>query len=464
MTELPRLNQLSDVEKDALIRGLWEEQVKLRAEQASLREQLSALQGKRKRPKKTSKNSSLPPAKGFKATVKTADASSSESTPRRGHGQGGRELSASPTQVVTAKAKVCSHCGEAVLSDSQALRQVYERIDLPPIEPVVTRVDRYGGTCSCCGEAYLAPVPVGLEPGSPFGASIETLVSYLRYGHAISYERLRTLVSDLFGLSISEGGIANLLQRVNEKLQAPVAAIYERLQQSRLVCSDETGARVNGKPQWEWVFQNEDVCLHLIRPSRSGAVISEVFGPKRPQIWVSDLYSAQRTHGAQQWQMCLAHQLRDCQYAIDSGDDLFAPRMKQLLLKAIAIDRRRHQLAASTLAQYRSCLRGGLREILNLKPKNADGQRLVKRYRALRESILLFLDEAAIPPTNNSSEQALRWSVVFRKVTHGFRSDWGSDLFAQVRSIVNTGKRQGMSALEAIARAIMTPHAFCLGG
>jgi hypothetical protein len=33
--------------------------------------------------------------------------------------------------------------------------------------------------------------------------------------------------------------------------------------------------------------------------------------------------------------------LRDCQYAIEAGDDLFAPRMKRLLLKAIALQRRR---------------------------------------------------------------------------------------------------------------------------
>jgi transposase len=59
-----------------------------------------------------------------------------------------------------------------------------------------------------------------------------------------------------------------------------------------------------------------------------------------------------------------------------------------------------------------------------------------------------------VPPTNNSSEQALRWSVVFRKVTHGFRSDWGAALFAQVRSLVNTARRQGISAFKAISRAL----------
>ncbi len=44
-------------------------------------------------------------------------------------------------------------------------------------------------------------------------------------------------------------------------------------------------------------------------------------------------------------------------------------------------------------------------------------------------------------------------STLFRKVTNGFRSDWGKDLFAAVRSVVNTGKRQGLSVLQSIQRA-----------
>jgi transposase len=59
-----------------------------------------------------------------------------------------------------------------------------------------------------------------------------------------------------------------------------------------------------------------------------------------------------------------------------------------------------------------------------------------------------------VPPTNNSSEQAIRMSTIFRKVTNGFRSQWGKDLFANVRSIVNTGKRQGLSAFQSISKAL----------
>ncbi len=216
---------------------------------------------------------------------------------------------------------------------------------------------------------------------------------------------------------------------------------------------------MNGKNQWEWVFQNDQVCLHVICPTRGKTVIDSVMAGHQPQIWVSELFSAQAAHPAQDWQVCLAHQLRDYQYAIDAGEGLFAPRMKRLFLKAIALQRRRHTLAASTVEQYCARSRGSLREILNLQPKAAEGQRLLKRYQKIRAHLLLFLTDETIPPTNNASEQALRWSVILRKVTNGFRSDWGAELFAQVRSLVNTAKRQGISAFDAISRAL-TSHQF----
>ena len=452
MTELPPLDGLNNEEKDALIRGLWQELQTLRAEVEKLQQ---------KRVKKTSRNSSLPPAQGFKPNQNRSESATTASVRHR---DGGRPLTPHPHQVVVAQAQSCPHCQTPVTAADQQLTGCYERIELPRVEPIITRVERYGGTCPHCQQCYESPVPVGLEPGSPFGPRIASLVTYLRYSHAVSYQRLRHLLAELYGLTLSEGAIANLLRRTHAQLSAPIAQIQQRVRQSRLVCSDETGARVEGKNQWEWVFQNDQVCLHVIRPSRSKAVIDEVMAEHRPQVWVSDLFSAQKAHPAEQWQVCLAHQLRDCQYAIDAGDDYFAPRMKRLLLRAIALQRRRHRLAASTVQQYCSRLRSGLREILNRQPQHEDGQRLLKRYQQIRAHLLLFLEDETVPPTNNSSEQALRWSVVFRKVTHGFRSDWGAELFAQVRSLINTAQRQGISALEAIARTLTSKQANWLLG
>jgi transposase len=297
-------------------------------------------------------------------------------------------------------------------------------------------------------------VPLGMEPGTPFGASIEALATYLRYTHAISYERLSALLAQVYGVPISEGALANLFQRVKTRLDDRVEEILTRLRRSRLLCSDETGARVNGRTQWEWVFQNTEVCVHVIRPSRGQGVIRDVLGAHRPTVWVSDLYSAQKKHPAEDWQVCLAHQLRDCQFALEAGDTVFAPRMKAVLLRAFAIHKRRDTLAASTLYQYRCDLQRRVDRCLASQPTNAHGRRLQKRYAKIQDHLFLFLEDGTIPPTNNSSEQAIRMSTVFRKVTNGFRSDWGRDLFAAVRSVVNTGKRHGLAAFQAIQKAL----------
>ena len=151
-----------------------------------------------------------------------------------------------------------------------------------------------------------------MEPGSPFGNRIAALVTTLQYSHGISYGRMKPLLKEAFGLEISVGAIANLLSRVKGQLQLEVEVIPQRLRSARLVSSAETSARVKGQNQWEWVFQNEQLCFHVIRPSRGGNVMIEGMGEPRPEIWVSDLFSAQKTHPAELWQVCLAHQLREC--------------------------------------------------------------------------------------------------------------------------------------------------------
>jgi transposase len=451
MDKLPELERLSDQAKDALIAALWGEVQRLRAE-------VAALTAKLREPAKDARNSSLPPSKTPKANTPARSRQGTRREASVGRAGGGRPLHPFPDQVMVAKAKVCPHCAHSLLAERQVLQAIYEKIELPPVAPLVTRVEQYGGRCPHCGQSYRAPVPVGMEHGTPFGASIQSLATYLRYTHAISYERLAALLAQAFQLPISEGGLANLFQRVQTRLDRRVEEILTRLRRSRLVCSDETGARVKGQTQWEWVFQNDAVCLHVIRPSRGHGVIQEVLGVHRPRVWVSDLYSAQKQHPAAQWQVCLAHQLRDCQFAIEAGDTVFATRMKAVLLRAFAIHTRRDTLAASTLYQYRSDLGRRVRRSLALQPVNPHGIRLQKRYTKIQDHLFLFLDDAAVPPTNNASEQAIRMSTVFRKVTNGFRSDWGRDLFAAVRSVVNTGRRHGLSAYQAIQKALSPSH------
>ena len=123
----------------------------------------------------------------------------------------------------------------------------------------------------------------------------------------------QVLDTPLFGLAISEGALNAAFRRGKLHFDAGVASILARLRCARVVCSDETSVRINGRTCWNWVFQNSEVVIHVISRSRGAGMVAEVLDGHRSALWVSDLYGAQQGH-AEDWQICLAHQLRDCTY------------------------------------------------------------------------------------------------------------------------------------------------------
>jgi transposase len=440
--QLPDLNHLSHAEKDALIHALWTQVQGLTA-------RVAALEAKLNEPSKNPGNSSLPPSKGQKPNKPEKVRRAGQRQGSIGRKGGGRPLACDPDETVIAKPIACAHC-QAVLTDAdQVLHGRYDKIDLPVVRPIVTRVERYAGHCPCCSGVTLAAIPAGLEDGSPFTVNIMALALYLRFTHAISYRRLSQLFLHLYALQISEGALDALLQRAKPAFDSEVAAILARLRRSRIVGSDETSVRIDGRTHWNWVFQNDQVVIHVVRNSRAASVVTETMAGHRPSIWVSDLYGAQQGHG-DLWQVCLAHQLRDCKYAIEAGDMIFAPQMKALLLRAVVLARRRKTLAESTRRSHLRRLDHALNAIMVLAPTNEHGKRLRKRYGKVRSHLFTFLEHPDAPPDNNGSERELRPTATYRKVTGGFRSKWGADLFAGVRSVVGTAARQGKNAYQAI--------------
>jgi transposase len=231
---------------------------------------------------------------------------------------------------------------------------------------------------------------------------------------------------------------------------------------SPVICSDETSARVKGKNWWQWVLLSSTAVYHLIADTRAASVVTGFLQGAAPEIWVADRYRAQNGHGAQR-QVCLAHLLRDAQYAIPGssprieGDTGFAPDFKRLLLRAVSIGRRREALKDSTLAQYHGDLDRRLTRLLGKGADTEAGRKLASGIRKCRNDLFVFITRRDVPYTNNGCERALRPSVIFRKVTGCFRSHWGARLYAAAVSVIATGRLNGKSALQAI-RDIITPQ------
>src|SRR5450759_3769585 len=279
------------------------------------------------------------------------------------------------------------------------------------------------------------------------GPNLRAFVLYLRFAQAIPFERLARLMSDLLGLEISEGALANMLEASGSAFAHQTSLSRDRRLSGTILQSDETSARVGKKTWWTWVFHNGDSACFRVRPSRGKVVVEEFLGEVRPDFWVSDRLAAQMGWATTGHQACLAHLLRDVQYAIDSGDDAFAPTIKSLLKQAVAIGRRRDRLADSTLRAYLAKLEAKLDRLLRIEPAGEQGRKLLRIIKKYRQNLFVFVTNRELPPTNNGSEQALRPCVIFRKVTNCFRSEWGASLYADVRSVFETARRRAIPIL-----------------
>jgi transposase len=423
---------------------------------ATLTKQVEALEAKLGKPPKTPDNSSVPPSQGQKPNRADRRAAGK----RTGRPGVSRALSEKPDHMVMAQASACPHCDHTLSAADQPRFHAYDHIELPPIKPVVTRIHRHRGTCPCCRRDFSAPAPDGMAPGSPFGPGLAALVLHLHVTQAISFERLVRLMDEVFGVTLSEGAIANMLARAEVPMIVAAEKIAEQVRSSPVVASDETSARVKGTTWWQWVLLSSTAVYHVIAASRGAKVVTDFLRGAVPEVWVADRYAAQNGHGLER-QICLAHLLRDAQYAIDDGDTVFAPGFKALLKRAVAIGRRRATLQDTTLKQYRADLDRRLNRLLAKPPKNQSARKLFRAMRRDRDDLFRFITRRDVPYTNNGCERALRPSVIFRKVTGCFRSHWGARLYAAAVSVIATGRLNGKSALQAI-HEIISPRTISL--
>src|SRR3954453_15889582 len=457
------LAELSAWDLIALIRRLEEQLVavttQLTAAQARNAE-LEAERARRTGPPKTPQNSSTPPSKGWKREEPPTGAAGAKRGRPVGH-PGTSRRRTEPDWVVLCQPTHCGDCGANLAAAPQERVGTSQVVELPPVQPVVFEAWRYAATCPGCGRTTAAEYPAGFEPTRVFGPHLEALWTYFHEQHHVSYARLATLGWDLWHLAISQGALANALRRVATRLQPEAAAIREQVRASPVIGSDETSARVNGRTHWQWVFQTPTASYHVIRPRRNGAVVQDFLGDAAPETWVSDLWKPQLNAPAARHQVCLAHQLRELQYVVDREQSAWAQDCQALFRLAI---HRAHQRAAGGLwgAAYTAAVGAIERRcdaLLATPVEGAEASRLWVRFREHRDHLFVFLSDPTVPPTNNASEQALRPSVVHRKVTGGFRSDWGADAHAIVTTVLDTARKRGENLLSTLHTALGQPVA-----
>ena len=404
------------------------------------------------RPDKTSRTSSKPPSTDRKAKRE----GSRPGGAKPGHKGHARVLAEAPDAHEDHRPSHCRHCGLPFAAD--AIDEVvgeYDEIDLPEVKPIVRRHRRLKCRCAQCGKTTAAPLPAAAQ-GTPFGHRIHALALYLKSNQLFSYERLQGVFADLFGLALSQGALMNMFKRAAPVFAAGRDDALAVLRRAEVVACDETGVRIEGCNAYQWVFCSPRTIVHTAEFSRAAQVVHDMMAGYKPEVWISDRYTAQQGHGLRH-QTCLAHLDRKARFVAEHGGDLIGMRFQLWFDRAFRLARDIADLAVTTVKQRRRALMRDLDAILASTTDCPLARDLLGQIRRARDQILTFCDFAGkVDATNNVSERALRPSVIQRKVTNGYRAKWAADAEAALRTTVDTARLSGSNPFQTILGAVTT--------
>ncbi len=440
------LAQMSQPELIDLVLAQAEQNAKLQAEVEVLRLKLE----KGKKPPTNSGNSSQAPSRDQKGNLPPKRKRHKHGAPY-GHAKYERKFVSQPEHMVELKPEICAQCRADLEAAALMLVDVNQITELPEAKAEVIEVRQYSAECPCCGARQIKEPPAGLEMERTFGARLEATVVYYRQEQHMSYVRTQAALHNLHGVEVSQGGIDKIMQRASRQAVQSVKVIEQALPQSAVIHSDETGCRVAGNTWWQWVFCSLTAVLHIMRFNRSADVVQDVMGEQAAEVWVSDCYSPQMNAPAKQHQLCLAHQLRNLQAVVEQVPHQFWARHVQLLLRyAIHLHNQRQTLSAEAFVNRVERIEKQFDQLLKQTLDPPSARRLQRRYQKYRETLFVFLYRTDVSPTNNISERYLRPSVIHRKVSGGFRSAWGAQGYAALKSLIDTGALSSLAPFQVI--------------
>jgi transposase len=181
---------------------------------------IAELEAKCGGPPRTPDNSLLPPSRWQKANAEPPTGTRAAPASRASWPRIPTRCGASTPSIVRA----------ALLSkDGREFAKEYDHIDIPgPSRPVTTRIELFRAACPCCKAQVMARAPADMPEGTPFGPGTTSMIAYLHGCQMIGYKRLTEVCQGLFGLTISQGAIANVLARAGEAFAAPAERIAGR--------------------------------------------------------------------------------------------------------------------------------------------------------------------------------------------------------------------------------------------
>jgi transposase len=354
----------------------------------------------------------------------------------------------------------CPCCGHDLLSLDTPPR-IVQQLDIQDVPLHIEEHRSFAGWCPHCEVLQHAPLPLGIERGGLVGPRLTTLIAYLKGVCHASFSTVRKFLRDIVGVTISRGQLSNIVGKVSVALDQPYQELLSGLPDQPILNVDETGHKNNGERWWTWCFRASLYTLFKIDPTRSGDVLLTVLGQEFDGVLGCDYFSAYRRYMREcniTVQFCLAHLIREIRFLTtlpDKAERAYGERLIETFKELFGIIHRRESLSEEAFAQALAAarqrvLRVGMADV----PSGKHSQNLAKRFVKHGESYFQFVTTPGVEPTNNLAEQAIRFVVIDRHITHGTRSQGGRQWCERIWTVIATCAQQGRSVFEYVREAV----------
>jgi transposase len=455
-----------------------EELLALVADQAALIDQLRAeVVELRRRLDLNSSNSSRPPSSDGpygRPRPKSSGMPDREGPRRKPGKQRGapgrnRRQVPDPDETVPVEPASCTGCGTG-LAEAPVLRvfkrQVFEASPPPP--PRVIQFDVAQRQCPCCGTVNEGTAPAWAAGRVQWGPGVAARAVLATVGHHLPYERAARLLAQLAGVAVSVGFLVNARRRGADLLAPFMAWVRRLLHTAGLLHVDETTARAGGALTYLHVACNDTfTVMHTGGRSSddidAGGVLVDYNG-----IIVRDGYAGYQHFVDAVHAWCGAHSLRDLKglHDADPTGQPGAKAMATTLIRALretkaARDGGATALTDEQLSFLRSCYGGAIKQIREdnhpaKTPLHERGLSLAQRFDTHRDMILRFIDNLAVPFTNNAAEREIRPVKVKQRSGGCWRTLTGLADFAIIWSYLSTAAKHGLDHLDVLTRLFTT--------
>ena len=438
----------------ARIESLENRVSELEKENAELKKENKELKAEIKRLKGTdSNNSSKPPSTDQKSSKKKDKKNSVKDfkNPKQKRKTGKTKTRfENPDKVVKCEVSNCTCCGESLESIEGEVLTTRQEVDIPPIKPIVTEYQQIKKICKC-GSKNIGSYPKEIKSHIQFGENLKATALYLNVSHYVPFERTTKILSDLLGISLSEGSLENILEKAKEKAEPYYQWIREKLKKSDWVGSDETGFRFGGENGYRWVWQNSLFSFFVSHKNRSYQVVKDYFGEDYEGILVHDCYSAQNKTQAKLHQLCLPHIFRKLNSLIQFQRCRWAFKVKKCFKKALVAKKEifEKDFDDQKRLKIQKQIKNDLDQLLFSKREDEKEESLRWSLVKHRDKLLTFLRFKDVPADNNGSERAIRCTKIHHKISNGFRNIDSAQRHSIILSVIETAKKHGLNLLQS---------------